>query len=384
MSSWQIKQMMDGGHAEEAVAILSGGNTDPVVEERGTFEVVLPASSMNLPDGGWVELEIAGDAYFKGTAFAGSDGNVRFTNVPRQKIGTSITVSLTAFTPDGNPYSSGSKASVVEEGGETAFNVSLTDLSNPTVTYTDAILTDEAAEDGYRIVRYSWLNDEVAKFSVTNPYDDGSATMTVELDGNPLTGDAATGNITDQSLSEGPHTITVTLSKLSLSSDIRIEKKILVKKKAVEVSVPSVTMFHERDDDNRIFLCLDLYIEAYNSGSYSGRQTMFTCTNAETPKTSYPNMDTSKNTVTLTDPNSEFYFYTSLACDCGTSPYMGLINRGFAATTRTLENLKSPTSRSFDSGCVNSSGGACTDSGKRSHYWFNVTVTDKTYTAGTD
>ena len=380
LTAWEIMQKMDGGHGDEVVAILSGSSTDPVVEERGTFEVVLPASSMNLPDGGWVELEIAGDAYFKGTAFAGSDGNVRFT-VPRQRIGAVITVTLTAFTPDGNPYSSGSKNSLVEEGGTTAFTIPLTDLNTPTVTYTDGMLTNET-EGGYKLVRYSWLNDKTPKFSVTNPYDDGSATMTVELDGTTLTGDADSGNISNQPLSDGQHTINITLSKPGLSSDIRIEKKILVKMKAVNATVSSMDAYYEdHRDGNSPCVKQDMYIASVNDGVKSTK-TCYSSGGTVGAKLRTVIMDSKKNTVTLTAPGSIFKFWTTVPHDDWTGESMGWVVEDRDQTTKTLTELKA--NNYIDSGEVISDGNSRNDEYRYSWYHFYVTLTDVVYTAGSD
>ena len=691
ISAWDIMQMMDGGHAEEAVSILSGGSTDPVVKERGTFEVVLPASSMNLPDGGWIELEIAGDAYFKGKAFPGPDGNVRFT-VPRQRIGAIITVSLTAYLPEGTPYINGSKTGPAEEDGGASFAVPLEDLpaiiirfgsngaangntaeqggepyevmeytgagldmsvvstiedatleikvngtdatasqtlsdgfndisvvatmgggkppvtaskkvyvvkklvkpvitksggtangktassggksyqvieyetslptvsvtnsydgdgagttpsvftvthngstsstsmtlsdgfnaivatlekehcgtltdekyyyvvkklvkpvitksggtangktatgpdgksytvieytgttkpkvtitnsyngsasvsyeaklgttvlstacpstitnhtlsdgfnavtatlsepycdtlkdekyyyvvkalTKPTVTYSDGMLTNEAADaGGYHMLRYSYLADPVVmpKFSVTNPYSDGSVTMTVKLDGTTLTGEATTGNISNRALTDGEHTISITLSK-SHCTEVTVTKKIKVAIKDVNVTVPSVHMIHNKNNSTRVYVTIDIYIDATNDGVDTTRQTMFSQTNWEASSGGWYYDGTrtmSNNTVTLTDPSSTFYFYTNHVADCGERIY-GYLPRNFDSATRTLEDLKD--NRDFGKGSsptirVNSSGAACGTSGQYSSYDFTVTLTEKnTYTAGTD
>ncbi|MBQ6567467.1 MAG: hypothetical protein IJL80_10460, partial [Treponema sp.] len=183
MSAWEIMQKMSAGHGDEVVAILTGGDTDPVAEERGTFEVILPASSMGLPAEGWVELEIAGDAYFKGKSSAGPDGNVRFT-VPRQRVGAIITVSLTAYLPDGTeegvPYISGSKTGPAEEGGSYSFTVPLVDLPRVTISITGTKKTygRTVEKDGvsYDVVEYTGSG---LGMSVTN--SDTEATMEIKL-----------------------------------------------------------------------------------------------------------------------------------------------------------------------------------------------------------
>ena len=392
LTAWEIMQKMDGGHGDEVVAILSGGSTDPVVEERGTFEVVLPASSMNLPDGGWVQLEIEeGDMHYKETAFAGPDGNVYFT-APRLRIGAFITVTLTAFTPDGNPYRVGSKTSLVEEGGTTSFTVPLADLNNPTVTYTDAMLTDEAAEGGYRIVRYSWLNDKTPKFSVTNPYDDGSATMTVELDGTTLTGDATTGNISNQPLSDGQHTINITLSNPAWRSDITVEKKIKVKMKAVKVSVSTIDWWFCSDGDGQARANQEFYIKAENADGEDARQkTCYTVSSQYGTDLGGSNSKlvlsprSSLNYVYLTAPASTFKFYTNRSSITGLSYEISMILEGNDNTTRTLDTLKSlgVTGTNLNTGDLGWSGGS-SSAGAHGNYTITISWEDKAYTAGTD
>ena len=224
MSAWEIMQKMSAGHGDEVVAILSGGDTDPVAEERGTFEVILPASSMGLPAEGWVELEIAGDAYFKGKSSAGPDGNVRFT-VPRQRVGAIITVSLTAYLPDGTeegvPYTSGSKTGPAEEGGSYSFTVPLVDLPRITIdiTGTKSSYGRTVEKDGvsYDVVEYTGSG---LGMSVTN--SDSEATMDIKLNDSTAS--------ESESLADGFNKIEVTAVKSETLPPVTVKKNIYVVK----------------------------------------------------------------------------------------------------------------------------------------------------------
>ncbi|MBQ7165804.1 MAG: hypothetical protein IJR93_02495, partial [Treponema sp.] len=221
MSAWDIMQMMDSGRGDEAVEILSGGgNADPVAEERGTFEVILPASSMNLPEGGWVELEIAGDAYFKGTAFPGPDGNVRFT-VPRQRIGAIITVSLTAYLPEGTPYINGSKTGPAEEDGGASFAVPLEDLPAIIIGFGgDGAANGNTAEQGgdsYEVMEYS----SGVSLNILSSIAD--ATLEIKVNG----ADAAAS----QTLSDGFNDISVVATMGGGKPPVTASKKVYAVKK---------------------------------------------------------------------------------------------------------------------------------------------------------
>ena len=265
-------------------------------------------------------------------------------------------------------------------------------LTKPTVTYSDGMLTDEAADaGGYHMLRYSYLADPIVmpKFSVTNPYSDGSATMVVYLDGTALlTGDAVTGDISNRALTHGPHTIIITLSN-DYCTEVSVTKKIKVAIKDVNVTVPSVHMIHNKNNSTRVYVTIDIYIDATNDGVDTTRQTMFSQTNWEASSGGWYYDGTrtmSNNTVTLTDPSSTFYFYTNHVADCGEQIY-GYLPRNFDSATRTLEDLKD--NRDFGKGSsptirVNSSGAACGASGQYSSYDFTVTLADKAYTEGTD
>ena len=227
LSALDIMNMMSGGHASEVEAILSGGNNEEVEEERGTFEVVLSATSMGLPEDGWVELELAGDAYFKGEAFAGPDGTIRFT-VPRQRIGAIVTVSLTAYLPDGTPYTSGIMTGEANEGGTTSFSVPLVDLPRVTIdiTGTKSSYGRTVEQDGvtYDVIEYTGSG---LGMSVTN--SDSEATMDIKL--NDSTASAS------QSLPDGFNKIEVTAVKSEALPPVTAKKNVYVVKKLPEPTI---------------------------------------------------------------------------------------------------------------------------------------------------
>lgn len=138
--------------------------------------------------------------------------------------------------------------------------------------------------------------------------------------------------------------------------------------------MPKVKGFITRGEDYRIYLDIHLYIQAKNGEDYTDQQEIAHWTGVQTNDfNSEPSTDNTP--VTLTSKNSTFYFYTSNAIDgWDNNTVLGVINRGYSYTTRTLSNLKN--SQYFDSQCVNSSGNACSDSGRRAHYWFTATLKD--------
>lgn len=138
--------------------------------------------------------------------------------------------------------------------------------------------------------------------------------------------------------------------------------------------MPKVKGFITRGEDYRISLDVHLYIQSKNGEDYTDQQEIAHWTGVQNNDfNSEPSTDDTP--VTLTSKNRTFYFYTSNAIDgWNNNAVLGVINRGYSYTTRTLSNLKN--SKSFDSQCVNSSGNTCADSGMRVHYWFTATLKD--------
>ncbi len=228
----------------------------------------------------------------------------------------------------------------------------------------------------YVVIKYSYLNYDNLQLDVTNPYADIGWNMEFKLDG------TVTGIPFATDLSDGYHTLSATLTKGidSVTATTRVHAMI----KPVTVTVPSVTSFQTRDQGVRLFLSVEMYIQAKNDGNDTERQTIKAW--AETSDNSgslYKTLTTNSNSnsVNLTAPDSTFYFYTSLADDTSDGNVScGKVNKNWSYTTKTLAQLKagmnSSYAYSFDSQAVNSSGNLCNDSGRRSHYWFTVTLND--------
>ena len=231
----------------------------------------------------------------------------------------------------------------------------------------DGTETNPANEEIYDAVKYSFVSNDNLKVSAVNPYE--SEGFTIEK----LLVDGVNGDTTQRVVEDGFHTVTIRVSKDGYDS-LDISRRVYVKIKPVKVSVPKVKGFITRGEDYRIALDVYLYIQSKNGEDYTDRQEIAHWTGVQNNDfNSEPSTDDTP--VTLTSKNSTFYFYTSNAIDgWNNNAVLGVINRGYSYTTRTLSDLKN--SQSFDSQCVNSSGNTCSDSGMRAHYWFTATLKD--------
>ncbi|MBP5464543.1 MAG: hypothetical protein J6Y13_05155, partial [Treponema sp.] len=333
--------------------------------------------------------------------------------------GAEFTVTLNSSPKSGTPASvttdlvDGANA-VVATLSNTETGVSVKDekyfyvvkkLVKPTVTYSDGILTNEAADaGGYHMLRYSYLADPIVmpKFSVTNPYSDGTVSMSVSVDGGtPLVGAVTTGDISSEELTDGAHTITITLSK-DYCTDLVVTKKIKVAIKAVKVQISG--QVHVWASTVTISEGVpkipghELYIEAENAdGEDAGAKTCFTATDGTEGRTADGEIaanfswttDSTKNYVYLTAPASTFYFYTNtMEHRGGTGPslgrkYLAQVVKGNTDVTCTLADLKSVASKDFDTGELDSSGNPAS-TGRHASYRFTISRSEVSYTAGTD
>ena len=99
---------------DDSVSSGSGGGAEG--GEYGEDELVMSADDLGVPDGGTVTLSIeGGDEDYEETATADDDGNVFFF-VPRQRVGSTITVSLVVKKENGTVAFSGKKTLVVKAG----------------------------------------------------------------------------------------------------------------------------------------------------------------------------------------------------------------------------------------------------------------------------
>ena len=226
--------------------------------------------------------------------------------------------------------------------------------------------TEVHEDKTYIAIKYRYTQYDSLSMSITNPFADMGWSMEFNLD------DVSTDPASVTTLSDGYHTLSATLSKGSESVTAVTRVRAMIK--PVTVTVPKVKGFITRGDGYRISLNVYLYIQGKNGDEYTQEQTIAHWSGVyDTDFNSEP--ATNNDPVILTAKDSTFYFYTSQAVDeWNTSGPLGLINRGYEYTTRTLADLKK--SKSFDSQCVNSSGNKCSDSGKRAHYWFTATLDD--------
>ena len=226
--------------------------------------------------------------------------------------------------------------------------------------------TEVHEDKTYIVIKYRYTQYDSLSMSITNPFADMGWSMEFNLD------DVSTDPASVTTLSDGYHTLSATLSKGSESVTAVTRVRAMIK--PVTVTVQKVKGFITRGDGYRISLNVYLYIQGKNGDEYTQEQTIAHWSGVyDTDFNSEP--ATNNDPVILTAKDSTFYFYTSQAADeWNTSGPLGLINRGYEYTTRTLADLKK--SKSFDSQCVNSSGNKCSDSGKRAHYWFTATLDD--------
>ena len=91
--------------------------------EYGVDPLFFAADDLGVPAGGTVTLSITGGGEdYEETATADADGNVCFS-VPRQRVGSTITISMTVKKEDGSIVRSGKKTMLVEAGCR--FNIAL-------------------------------------------------------------------------------------------------------------------------------------------------------------------------------------------------------------------------------------------------------------------
>ena len=110
----------DSASSGSSGGAVSGG-------EYGMDDLVMSAGDLGVPEGGTVTLSIeGGDADYEEEVEADADGNVCF-HVPRQRVGSTITVSLVVKKASGIIVCSGRKTMLVGAGCQ--FRVTLTSRS---------------------------------------------------------------------------------------------------------------------------------------------------------------------------------------------------------------------------------------------------------------
>lgn len=220
LSAWDIMNLANQNNTDEIVSRLTD-NTEE--EEAKTFTVTFGAADLQLPAGGWVVLEIEGDGIrYKEKAYASADGILYFT-VPTLPIRSMITVTLSAYDSEGNPYTSGYKTELVEEGGTTSISVPLTNLPPlPVISFAgNGNPNSNTVEQGgvlYTVMEYT--GDSLG-MTVTN--SDPSSTLEVELNGSSCPASTA--------LPDGFCTITATVTKSPALPSVVSKRYVYVVKK---------------------------------------------------------------------------------------------------------------------------------------------------------
>ena len=322
----------------------------------------------------------------KNDVYLVSGKTVTISGTITDSIGKVATITPEEYA-DGTPilYTDATSSSVVSDAREKfsirqlSQQLDIFDISNTGYLTTIVFSFDDTFPNGtpygtetyedktYAVIKYSYLNYDNLSMNITNPYADIGWNMEFKLD------DVTTDPASATTISDGYHTLSATLTKGSdsVTATTRVHAMI----KPVTVTVPKVKGFITRGDDYRINLDVDLYIQGLNGEEYTEKQTITHWYGTfENDLNGEYATNENKNTVILTSPDSNFYFFTSPAYDNWLPASLGIINRGFANTTRTLASLK--TNKSFDSGCVNADGNSCGDSGRRAHYWFTVNLND--------
>ena len=321
----------------------------------------------------------------------GAEFTVKINDSP--KSGTSASVSSDLADGFNKVVATLSNAETGVSLNDTKYFYVIKKLTKPTVSYMDGILTDEAADaGGYHPLRYSYLASTIVmpKFSVTNPYSDGSVTMTVSVDsGTPLVGAATTGNITNQALTDGTHTITITLSH-PYCTNLVVNKKINVAIKAVKVSVSSIDWWFCPDPGvARVYVNQLFYVQAKNDGTEEAAKTCCTASSiygeGQGGNAAKVILTTgTDNYVYLTDSASTFYFYTNNSSCDNWEHQISMISKGYSNTTKTLLDLKSGgTPQDLVTNDLKWSGGESSDDA-HGKYTITITLADKAYTEGTD
>ena len=124
----ELMRLTDAGDTEALTRMfrddsVSSGGGSAEGGEYGMDELVMSAADLGVPSGGTVTLSITGgDEDYEETATVDDDGNVCFT-VPRQRVGSTITISMTVKKEDGSIVRSGKKTMPVEAGCQ--FNIAL-------------------------------------------------------------------------------------------------------------------------------------------------------------------------------------------------------------------------------------------------------------------
>jgi len=201
-------------------------------------------------------------------------------------------------------------------------------LTEPEITF-----PNKSSVDG-ETIKFSYLKYDNLLMDVTNTYD--GATITTTIDG----GTAQTGDLTNQELDVGTHTIKVTVEK-QYCTTVSVEKNITVEIKQVYVAFENTKFkFHGADEgtgnkfDLRGTLC--------GETDSTARQILKTWNSGKASKSAFDVTNVDK-TFVLQSPTEKFYFYSDgylYDLDGNNHQNIGKLERGNTSSTRTLKELK--------------------------------------------
>lgn len=231
LDAWDIMSMMDSGHAEDVVNILT--DSEPVQEERtdgpGRFSLALPADSFGIPEDGFAFLEIlGGDDPYRGIAPVSPDGMIHFDDVPKVPVGAEITVIFIGYAADETTViCSGTSTGTATSKG---LPLSIPVLGRPPITFSNGTVNGNTASIGgvdYEVVEYTG-----SSLSMTAVNTDSNATMEVTVNGSTVPASTT--------LSDGCNTIVATVTRAGNSTPVATTRNVYAVKALSEDDV-SVT-----------------------------------------------------------------------------------------------------------------------------------------------
>lgn len=231
-------------------------------------------------------------------------------------------------------------------------------LTEPEITFPNKFSVDGET------IKFSYLKYDNLLMDVTNTYD--GATITTTIDG----GTPKTGDLTNQELDVGTHTIKVTVEKQYCTTQ-EFVKSVNVKINRVKAKVKNQVHHWHTDGGRDVDLIVTFYIES----TKTGQQEIWSCYNYHKDNThDYYDDVANDKVVYLYEKTDKFYFYTNRAMDRDGSKesnwdHLGTINKGDSSATRSLKDLKA--NPQIDTGDHHG------DKNCKSRYWINVELSEE-------
>lgn len=231
-------------------------------------------------------------------------------------------------------------------------------LTEPEITFPNKFSVDGET------IKFSYLKYDNLLMDVTNTY--AGATITTTIDG----GTPKTGDLTNQELDVGTHTIKVTVEKQYCTTQ-EFVKNVNVKINRVKAKVKNQVHHWHTDGGRDVDLIVTFYIES----TKTGQQEIWSCYNYHKDNThDYYDDVANDKVVYLYEKTDKFYFYTNRAMDRDGSKesnwdHLGTINKGDSSATRSLKDLKA--NPQIDTGDHHG------DKNCKSRYWINVELSEE-------